>query len=326
MVKVTTDFSGGETIATTKTRLEAILDYWLGTSSTSGVSTWGDLRTLLNSVAPSVVTIADGELASVFRPKINSLNDPDGIISSTLFGSSEQGVWYDPSDLSTLFQDTAGTTPVTTAGQTVGLMLDKSGNDLDATQATAAARPTYQTDGTYHWLSFDGVDDFMVTPTITPSIDKAQVFSGQHCNNNTGFQIVAELSTSSDSNSGSFRLERNTTSHGYQIGNVAARILRRTVDSAPTTDVVNINFDYASGGSVDSRLNGVQSEWTTVVLNTLPAINFGNYPMYIGARAGLNSFFNGNIYSLVTRFGANLEASTIETTEKYVAGKTGVDL
>lgn len=36
------------------------------------------------------------------------------------------GVWYDPSDLSTLFQDSAGATPVTAAGQPVGLILDKS--------------------------------------------------------------------------------------------------------------------------------------------------------------------------------------------------------
>ena len=43
-----------------------------------------------------------------------------------LFTSSEQGAWYDPSDLSTLSQDSANTTPVTTAGQPVGLMLDKS--------------------------------------------------------------------------------------------------------------------------------------------------------------------------------------------------------
>ena len=43
-----------------------------------------------------------------------------------LFSSGEQGFWYDPSDMSTLFQDAAGTTPVTAVGQPVGLMLDKS--------------------------------------------------------------------------------------------------------------------------------------------------------------------------------------------------------
>ena len=42
-----------------------------------------------------------------------------------LFAAGEQGAWYDPSDLSTLFQNSAGTTPVTALGQPVGLMLDK---------------------------------------------------------------------------------------------------------------------------------------------------------------------------------------------------------
>ena len=43
-----------------------------------------------------------------------------------LFANGEQGLWLDPSDLTTLFQDAAGTTPVTADGQPVGLMLDKS--------------------------------------------------------------------------------------------------------------------------------------------------------------------------------------------------------
>jgi hypothetical protein len=46
------------------------------------------------------------------------------------FAKSEQGAWYDPSDLTTLFQDSTGITPVVTVGtvqdQPVGLMLDKS--------------------------------------------------------------------------------------------------------------------------------------------------------------------------------------------------------
>lgn len=42
-----------------------------------------------------------------------------------LFQSGEQGVWYDPSDFSTMFQDAAGTTPVTAVEQPVGLALDK---------------------------------------------------------------------------------------------------------------------------------------------------------------------------------------------------------
>lgn len=45
---------------------------------------------------------------------------------SLLFTAGEQGVWYDQSDFSTMFQDHLGTTPVTAVGQTVGFIGDKS--------------------------------------------------------------------------------------------------------------------------------------------------------------------------------------------------------
>lgn len=62
----------------------------------------------------------------------------------SLFANGEQGAWYDPSDTTTLFQDSAGTTPVTASGQPVGLMLDKSGRGHHATQPTAGSRPIYR--------------------------------------------------------------------------------------------------------------------------------------------------------------------------------------
>ena len=45
---------------------------------------------------------------------------------ASLFTGGAKGVWYSPDDYSTLFQDSAGTTPVTAVEQPVGLMLDKS--------------------------------------------------------------------------------------------------------------------------------------------------------------------------------------------------------
>lgn len=55
-----------------------------------------------------------------------------------LFSSGEVGVWYDPQDFSSLFQDSAGTTPVTAVEQPVGLMLDKS-------------KSAVGTNGAYRW-------------------------------------------------------------------------------------------------------------------------------------------------------------------------------
>lgn len=45
---------------------------------------------------------------------------------ASVFSNGEQGIWLDPNDLSTMFQDAAGTIPVAAAGQPVGLILDKS--------------------------------------------------------------------------------------------------------------------------------------------------------------------------------------------------------
>lgn len=58
---------------------------------------------------------------------------------------SDLSLWLDANDLSSLFQDSAKTTPVTANNDPVGAWADKSGNGRDATQATAGLRPTYLT-------------------------------------------------------------------------------------------------------------------------------------------------------------------------------------
>ena len=78
-----------------------------------------------------------------------------------LFKAGQYGAWYDPSDILTLFQDDSGTTPVTADGQGVGFMLDKSGNGNHLAQPDPTRKPVYRTDGTYHWLDFDGSNDVM---------------------------------------------------------------------------------------------------------------------------------------------------------------------
>lgn len=58
-------------------------------------------------------------LASTLGTNLNQL-------IKSLFANGEQGFFYDPNDLATMFQDAVGTVPVTDAGQPVGLVLDKS--------------------------------------------------------------------------------------------------------------------------------------------------------------------------------------------------------
>ncbi len=82
-----------------------------------------------------------------------------------LFFLGEKGAYYSPSDLSTLFQDAAGTTAVTADGDPVGLAVDKSGNAVDAVQSVSASRPVYNVAPSR--LSYDKVDDALVITVPT---------------------------------------------------------------------------------------------------------------------------------------------------------------
>lgn len=90
---------------------------------------------------------------------------------ASLFAGGELGLWHDPSDIATLYQDSAGTTPVTAVTQPVGKELDKSGRVNHALQATSGARPTYNSASGVKFLTFDGVDDALSTGAITLSAD-----------------------------------------------------------------------------------------------------------------------------------------------------------
>lgn len=72
-----------------------------------------------------------------------------------LFIDKEKGFWADPSDTSTLFQNSDGTIPVTANGDPIGLVLDKTGNNYNLKQTVSASRPKLLNGG----IVFDRVDD-----------------------------------------------------------------------------------------------------------------------------------------------------------------------
>ncbi len=92
---------------------------------------------------------------------ISAANNFD--LMKSLFANNEQGFFYDPNDLSTMFQDAAGTIPVTGVGQPVGLLLDKSkelaGNH--AYQTKSVGRPILR--DTPRRIDFDVLIDKLIT-------------------------------------------------------------------------------------------------------------------------------------------------------------------
>jgi hypothetical protein len=247
-----------------------------------------------------------------------------------LFAAGEQGAWYDPSDLSTLFKGDAGTDPVTADGDAVSRMLDKSGRGNHATQTTVAKRPLYRTGAGLFWLEFDGTADSMITPSITPGADKMQTFTGL-LKTDSAPRMVFETSNNATSNNGSFYVlagEDNVARYtalggGTGAASASVRVARLTAASSyPETSVITSTADIA-GDSVHIRKNGVEG---TAATGDMGTGNFLAFPINIGARQQSQLFLNGNIYQLVIRFGPNLLAGEIDDAETFVAGKAGVTL
>lgn len=92
------------------------------------------------------------------------------------FSGSLKGLWLDQSDITTGFQDSAGTTPQTASGQFTGKRLDKSGRANHVLQAGASARPEFDIISGISSDFFDPTDDGYSTAafaagTLTATMD-----------------------------------------------------------------------------------------------------------------------------------------------------------
>jgi len=92
-------------------------------------------------------------------------------------------------DIDTLFQVSDGTTPVTVATNPIGYFGDKSGRANHATQATAAARPTYQTGPAR--ATIDGVDDRLLVTVPTGGFTGTMVLGTDQGTASYGVNIPA---------------------------------------------------------------------------------------------------------------------------------------
>lgn len=245
----------------------------------------------------------------------------DGFSPYDLFRSGEQGAWYDPSDFSSMYQDAAGTTPVTATGQPVGKILDKSGRGNHASQATAASRPTLQQDSNgKYYLNFDGTDDGMATPSIDfTGTDKVTVVAGVRKNSAANYGCLAELSANASSNVGTFALWSPYELEKYRFDSrySSTGLALSGAYAAPVSNVITA-LGNISGDSSVLRVNGAQAASSASDQGTG---NFGNYPLYIGRRAGTSAPFNGRLYGLIVR-GAESTAAQIAQTEQYMNSKT----
>jgi hypothetical protein len=246
-----------------------------------------------------------------------------GFYPARLFGTTDTGWFYDPSDLSTMFQDAAGTTPAA-IGSPVGLMLDKSGRGNHRSQSVALNRPTLlQDENRLNYLAYNGTSTSLSTPAFAWGTDKATVVAGVRKLNDAATGVLVELSTS-NTNPGMFFMLAPFGADGanYQFrsrGTAEGAAGVGPIYSAPITNVLTGIGDI-SGDLATLRVNGTQVAQSTADQGTG---NYGTYPAFFGARAGTSLFFNGREYS---QFAINrlLTANELAQIERYTAQRTGI--
>jgi hypothetical protein len=138
---------------------------------------------------------------------------------------------------------------------------------------------------------------------------------------------MCELSVNVGANAGSFYLVSGVDGSlpaGYTfIGRGSASATpSQTAYLSPAVTAPNTSV-LAATGDIAGDLNTIRRNTVLSVNGTgdQGAGNYGNFPLYIGSRAGTSVRFNGRIYSLIVR-GAASTAQQISDTEAWVNGKT----
>ena len=239
---------------------------------------------------------------------------------ATLFSAGQQGSWYDPSDFASMFQDSAGTVPVTATTQPVGRIDDKSGRGNHATQATAAARPVLQIDASgRYFLAFDGVDDFLEsTADVIGAASSLYGFFG------------AKWSGVGSSDIGNYGVigltaSAHVLSH-VLIGGLYYSYTDATTAAATVAAQNTTNKHVAAFGVIIGAASSTLRFNKTVITVTQGASNVartGTNGLRLGRReaAGAGNF-NGSMYSAIF-VGTALSAADISSAEDYVNSKTG---
>jgi len=248
---------------------------------------------------------------------------------ASLFSGGEVGAWYDPSDLSTMFQDAAGTTPVTSDSDPVGRIEDKSGNGNHLTQgASTARRPLYRTDGTLHWLEFDGVDDWLTngSATFNATEDAMSMFVSIFSTASTGDHRILCLGEAFSQPDSYLILEAHDgdditdRSAAVLTGNPAVAI-RSTVAGAPLEKKV-LGAGVASATDLFVRDNG-----ETTSVGTRRTLS-NTVLLYLGGIAGLpgsppltpyaGAFYGGVVINRI------LSGSEVTDLESYLNDAAGI--
>lgn len=278
------------------------------------------------------VATGDGQLATSSQ----TFTVADAFNPADLFQSSERGIWIDPQDLSTMFQDTAGTVPVTAAGQKVARINDKSGNGNHLTQSTSANQPFLRHDGTNYYLELVGsTPTYLLAPNtnqLAPRTNSLLMVAGTRFTSpSTSQYLVARSLQGPGANR--YWMDQGVVSsqaglsYASSTGNIARPV---ATNSSGATTVVSSTINRAAGSGV-TRVNGVGgapvsfSPDTATDRNTAYRFLVGCYPDSSDSGVASGTGSTGRLYGLVLRF-APIDDTVTSDLEWWMGTQCGVAL
>lgn len=223
--------------------------------------------------------------------------------------------WWDPSDLSTMYQGGGtGGTPVSAAGQTCGYIGDKSGNGHNLSQATSALWPTYQVDGGGHsYLLFDGINDALGVAGWAPTLPFDRITAIQQVSWTGGDWIWYGAGAT-----GSAGSVNQYTGGGSP--------LMRMFDGT-SSPIMSVSLAVGTNGVLTERQNATASKFT---LNN-GSDSVGGAGASNPAQTNLGGTSVGGSASNIRFYGAIIGDGTLTTTEiancrTYLGNKCGLTL
>jgi len=237
-------------------------------------------------------------------------------------------LWFDGSDLSTMFQDTAGTTPISATGQSVKLWKDKAGFGISASNNTSPPTVTFSAQNNRSVVSFASASSQSLTLSSTSSLPTGAI---------TITLFIVSLDASSTGSGGVFQY--GSTSANYTPG-TGLQVLYNNAPTLIFIDQYGGNGVIPSAGTVNTYVistliigTGASNAvgWRNSTLysdqnNVTWTMNIpSGYGGYIGTYQDYTTFrpLNGNIAEIIF-YNTNFTTSQRQQVEGYLAWKWGL--
>ncbi len=228
-------------------------------------------------------------------------------------------VSLDANRMSTMYQNSTGTTAVTTTGQSVCRWADQSGVANHATQATTSQCPKYGSDSLGGFLEFTANGWVTTSPRLSPD---ASVF------------VVAESSTDPWNNYGWLASARGANGFiihpwvgnqlvGWFVVNSSAAYTSTSSQNVPTLRNTNLYEMTISGtGTVTgvSGMNGAATSYSVTGVNRVA----GNVNVALGADDGLPGRLGSGKFREVIIYNRALTSAELLQMDNYLKAKWSI--